>query len=132
MAFFYENINAYPLTMYVPLKPLHPQVQPFKATDVRIWLSSALYRIGKSEQAIEALDMDSDLKEHRYMMNKLLLLYAGKISLDEMLEVLGSADNGNRDLLGDQFYGSFYLGLYFDSQNEQDLCRAFLDVPANR
>ena len=105
-------------------------VQAFKATDTRIWLSAAYSRIGKPTEAIDALDIDSDLKEQRYLMSQILLLFAGQRSLEEVLEVVGGVEGP--DLLGTQFYGNFYIALYFDGmkEGEGELAQTFLRYPA--
>jgi hypothetical protein len=44
-----------------------------------------------------------------------------------MLEYIGGADE--KDFEGRRFYGNFYLGLYFDSLRNLELCEGFLQYP---
>ena len=105
--------------------------QTFKASDLRIWLSASLNKLGRRTDAITALDHSylstSGLTEQRFIMNSTLSFYAGETSLDDMMSIIGGTDE--RDVFGFRFFGNFYLGLYYDSVGEADLARVFLSFP---
>lgn len=103
----------------------------FKASDLRIWLSATLNKLGRKEDAIQALDHSylstTGLTEQRFIINSTMSFYAGEMPLEDMMGLIGEADE--RDVFGFRFFGNFYLGLYFDSVNEADLARVFLSFP---
>jgi tetratricopeptide (TPR) repeat protein len=103
----------------------------FKASDLRIWHSASLNKLGRKEDAVRALDhlgLDTPgLIEKRFIINCTLSFYANEMPLDDMMEAIGSADE--RDIFGFRFFGNFFLGLYYDSIGEADLARVFLSFP---
>jgi hypothetical protein len=103
----------------------------FKASDLRIWLSASLNKLGRKEDAVKALDHSylatSGLAEQRFIINCTLSFYAGEMPLDDLLGIIGETDE--RDVFGFRFFGNFYLGLYYDSIGEFDLARVFLSFP---
>jgi tetratricopeptide (TPR) repeat protein len=103
----------------------------FKASDLRIWLSASLNKQNRKEDAIAALDHSylstSGLVEQRFIINSTLSFFAGEMPLDDMMTIIGDTDE--RDVFGFRFFGNFYLGLYYDSVNEEDLARVFLSYP---
>jgi tetratricopeptide (TPR) repeat protein len=103
----------------------------FKASDLRIWNSASLNKLGRKEDAIRALDhtylTTTGLVEKRFIINCTMSFYANEMPLDDMMEVIGSTDE--RDVFGFRFFGNFYLGLYYDSIGEPDLARVFLSFP---
>lgn len=103
----------------------------FKASDLRIWRSASLNKLGRKEEAIKALDHSylatSGLMEQRFIINSTLSFYAGETSLEDMMGIIGDTDE--RDVFGFRFFGNFYLGLYYDSVDEPDLARVFLEFP---
>ena len=63
-------------------------------------------------------------------MNAMLKFYAGKMSLEEIMCIVG--DVSTRDMAGTAYYGNFYLGLYFSACQDVNLSRAFLDLSDSR
>ena len=107
----------------------------FKATDLRLWRSACLHKLGRKEEAITCLDVENEdpsgLIEDKYLMIQLLNFYAGKKTLEEMIECIGTTENtdGN-DLVRTSFFGNFYLGLYFDATDNEYFGQAFLSICA--
>ena len=103
----------------------------FKASDLRIWLSASLNKQNRKDDAIAALDHSylstTGLVEQRFIINSTLSFYAGEMPLEDMMTIIGDTDE--RDVFGFRFFGNFYLGLYYDSVNEEDLARVFLSYP---
>lgn len=103
----------------------------FKASDLRIWLSACYNKLGRKKDALIALDhtylATSGLIEQRFIINSTLSFYAGEMTLDDMMGIIGDTDE--RDVFGFRFFGNFYLGLYYDSIGEFDLARVFLSFP---
>jgi hypothetical protein len=104
----------------------------YKATDYRIWWSACLRKQGKLRDAIDCLDLNNvavpDFIEERLLMNYTLSFFAEKKNLDEMMLFIGNADE--KDFTGRNFFGNFYLGLYYDSIGNTDLAQLFLSLPA--
>jgi tetratricopeptide (TPR) repeat protein len=104
----------------------------FKASDVRIWLSAALNKLGRRQEAIAILDHSNKsptgLAEKRMFMNMTLCFYADELPLEEMMEFIGGVDE--KDTFGFAFFGNFYLGLYYDSIGNRDFAKTFLQFAA--
>lgn len=104
-----------------------------KASDLRLWKSACYNKLGKFDDALEALDLSNKLCyghfEQRYIINNTLHFFGQERSIDDMLEIIGNADE--RDFTGVRFFGNFYLGLYYASINVLDLSLSFLDIPSN-
>lgn len=99
----------------------------FKATDARLWWSASLRALDREVEAKDALDVYNDeLEETRYLMQVLLRYYHGDAPLEELMQVIGDADD--RDVLGNNYYGNFYLALYLTATGEKDMAKAFLDL----
>jgi hypothetical protein len=82
-----------------------------KASDLRLWRSAALNKLGHKDQAVEALDINNVaqnglLYEDKYIMNSTLSFFAGVKTLEDIIEVIGSTDG--KDLCGNSFFGNFY------------------------
>ncbi len=107
----------------------------FKASDLRLWRSACLYKLKRKEEAIDCLDVDnqdpSGLVEDKFIMIQLLNFYAGKKTLEEMVESIGSVEiTDNKDLTKTSFYGNFYLGLYFDANGDEYFAPTFMSMCA--
>ena len=104
-----------------------------KASDFRIWWAACLYKSGKTEQALQALDLRNEqshtLREDKYLMNNTLHFFGRERSLDEMMSIIGNVDS--KDMMGHSFFGNFYLGLYFDAINDPDMAKLFMEIPYN-
>lgn len=103
-----------------------------KASDLRLWRSACYNKMNQTADAKWAIDMyvpEQGLQEPRYLMNLTLGFYAGKRELFDVLEVIDRAEENKIDFVGAQFYGNFYLGLYFDSIYDYDSARSFLQYP---
>lgn len=99
----------------------------FKATDARLWWSAALLALGRGEEAKDALDIYNDeLEESRYLMIVLLRYYHGDVPLEELMHTIGNSDD--RDVLGNNYYGNFYLALHMIASGEKDMAKTFLDL----
>ena len=99
----------------------------FKATDARLWWSASLRALNREAEAKDALDIYNDeLEESRYLMQVLLRYYHGDVPLEELMQVVGDTDD--RDVLGNSYYGNFYLALYLTATGEKDMAKAFLDL----
>lgn len=104
----------------------------YKASDLRLWRSAALNKLGRRDQAVEALDMNNIaqnglLYEDKYVMNSTLSFFAGVKTLEDIMEVIGSTDE--KGLCGNSFFGNFYIGLYFDSTDQEYFAKSFLSIP---
>jgi hypothetical protein len=107
------------------------QASDIKATDLRLWRSACLRKLGSVEDAIAAIDMGAlkaGVNEERFIVGMIGRLYRGEPALMDIIETIGAVDD--RDLLGTRFFGNFYLGLYFDSTGERELAKSFLELPA--
>lgn len=104
-----------------------------KASDLRLWRSACYNKLGNFEKSFDSLDLQNRLCygnfEQRYIINQTLHFFGQERSIDDMLEIVGTADE--RDFSGVRFFGNFYLGLYYDSMNIGELSLSFLDIPAN-
>jgi len=102
-----------------------------KASDFRIWWAASLYKCGKKENAVRALDLRNEqshtLREDKYLMNNTLHFYGQERSLDDMMTIVGNVDE--KDMMGHSFFGNFYLGLYFDSIGDSDMAKLFMEIP---
>jgi len=111
----------------------------YKASDLRLWLSACMNRLGKSDLAKAVLDLNAyategnTLTDSNFLMKNLLLFFGGQQTLEDLLEVIGGSceEKESRSGPGAIFYGNFYLGLYFDAIGEVDLAKAFLEIPAS-
>ena len=104
----------------------------FKATELRLWHSACQNRLGNKAAAVSALDHTNlspfGLFEDRYIFNRTLLFYAGENTLEDMLDIIGRADQS--DFGGTIFFGNFFLGLFFDSIGNKGYAQAFLNRPS--
>lgn len=106
-----------------------------KAVELRIWLSACLNRMNQKDEAVRVLDADNLLgipvTMQSALINNTVNFFAGRKPLEEMLELIGvaSMDTQRRDMMGTQFFGNFFLGLYFDSIGELGFAQAFLKIP---
>lgn len=102
-----------------------------KASDLRIWTAACCNKLGLFDNALVAIDSPkrspNAMPEERYILNSTLSFFAKENTLDDMLELVGSADP--QDVAGTTFYGNFYLGLYFDSVGEVEMARSFMQFP---
>ena len=99
----------------------------FKATDARLWWSAALLAQGLEKEAKDALDIYNDeLEESRFIMKMLLRYYHGDMPLQDLVCIIGDTDD--KDVLGNSFYGNFYLALRLIASGEKDMAKAFLDL----
>lgn len=108
----------------------------FKATDLRLWRSACLHKLGRKEEAITCLDVDNDdpsgMVEDKYLMVQLLNFYADKKTLEETMESIGLVENTDiKDLIKTSFYGNFYLGLYFDATENEYFAPTFMSMCAS-
>ena len=107
-----------------------------KASELRLWRSASLFKLGKKEEAVRALDhrdrQQPELKETKYGMICCLNFFAGETSLEEMLQLVDKMDGS--DFSGMKFFCNFYVGLYHDSIGDADMSRVFLAMSkdANR
>ncbi len=103
-----------------------------KATEFRLWQCAALMQLKQTKDAILALDLNGwntpGIFEDRLLMNRTLHFFGGDASIEELLSIIGSADE--RDFSGRSFFGNFYLALYHDSVGNKELAKAFLSFPA--
>jgi len=103
----------------------------FKATDLRIWRSACLNKLGKVEESITSLDLLNiavpEAKEDRILMNYTLQFFGRQKTLDEMIQFIEAVSDN--DFTGRKFYGNFYLGLFYDSIGERDMSALFLSFP---
>lgn len=99
-----------------------------KASELRLWHSAALNKLGRFEDAKYALDIDNrsgiSIITQSRGMNSTISFFHGDLELQDMLEIVG--DPSDNDLPGSNFFGSFYVGLYLDSVDERDLAKTFL------
>eukprot|EP01041_Mallomonas_annulata_P001898 gene1898-3675_t len=104
-----------------------------KSSDLRLWKSACLRKLGYIEEADNALDLNNiasyGISEGRYLMNNTLNFYAGQRSIEDMLDIVGSGDE--KDFLGVRFFGNFYIGLYYHSIGNMDFAKLFLEIPAS-
>jgi tetratricopeptide (TPR) repeat protein len=104
----------------------------YKASDLRLWRCATLNKMGLKEDALQALDVDNLVQsgllyEDKFVMNSTLNFYAGRKTLEDMIEVIGSTEE--KDLCGNSFFGNFYLGLFFDSTDQVYLAKTFISIP---
>ena len=106
----------------------------YKASDIRLWLSACWNHLGSPKKAKTVLELNAysaegTLLESRHLMTNLLLFFGLEKPLEEMLDVIGTTERDANDVQGTIFYGNFFLGLYFESIGENDMAKAFLDIP---
>jgi len=105
----------------------------YKMSDIRLWLSASYNKCGQMDEAIRALDLENyeshGIAEQRPLLNCTLLFYGQRLGLPDMMDMIGQSDN--RDFLGLQFFGNFYLGLYYDSVGNAELAKLFMDFPTS-
>ena len=103
-----------------------------KASDLRLWRAACFNKLNMTKNSIEALDIDNieenGLSEDDYLLNCTLNFFAGRKSLEDMIELLGNDDS--KQITSRSFFGNFYLGLYYDSIFNQNLATGFLSIPA--
>ena len=108
----------------------------YKASDLRIWLSACLNRLGKAKAAKDALDLNSyssegNMLESNFLMKNMLLFFGREKSLEDLMELVGdTGGEKTKDVAGLLFYGNFYLGLFYHSIGETDMARFFFQIPA--
>ena len=98
------------------------------ASEHRLWRAACYNRLGNYDESQASIEIDQ-LYEQRYVMNKTLQFFAGKLQLEDMIDFIGSSDE--RDQLGVRFFGNFYLGLFYNSMKEFTLAKLFSSIPAN-
>eukprot|EP01038_Epipyxis_sp_PR26KG_P006464 gene6464-8893_t len=107
------------------------KMKAFKATELRFWHSASLNKLGQFVKAKEAIDinnlLDLPVRTQSYFTNCTSLFYHGDISIENMLEIIGESDKNELE-----FFGNFFIGLYYDSFGENDLAQAFLSVAVQR
>jgi len=105
----------------------------FKATDLRLWRCASLNKLEKFSEAKMALDNSilttTGLVEYRPLMNTTLNFFAGESPVEDLLDMIGTADE--KDFSGNNFFGNFFLGLYYDSVGDMDMARVFLSLSKN-
>lgn len=103
----------------------------FKATDLRIWRSASLNKLGRIEDSIATLDLLNvavpEAKEDRILMNYTLSFFGREKPLEQMINFIEAVSDN--DFTGRKFYGNFYLGLFYDSIGEYDMAELFLSFP---
>lgn len=104
------------------------QSKLFKASDLRLWRSAALNKLNKTREAYLALDHTylSGIPESRPIMNMTLNFFAQKHSLEYVMDIVNNMNQ--QDFSGVRFFTNFYIGLYYDSVNNEELATAFLSI----
>lgn len=102
-----------------------------KASELRIWRSAALNKLGRFEEAKKVLDVNNlagiSVASQSKFVNATLSFFYGETPVEDMISITGNP--AEKDLSGNYFYGNFFLGLYFDSIGESSLAEAFLAIP---
>lgn len=107
-----------------------------KASELRLWRSASLFKLGREEEAVRVLDHEDrqqpELKETKYGMKCCLNFFARETTLEDMLDLINKMDGS--EFSGMKFFCNFYVGLYHDSIGDTDTSRAFLTISrdANR
>lgn len=102
-----------------------------KASELRLWRSAALNKLGRFEEAKKALDVNNlagiSVASQSKFVNATLSFFYGETPVEDMISITGNPTE--KDLSGNYFYGNFFIGLYFDSIGESSLAEAFLAIP---
>ena len=103
------------------------RMKVYKATEMRLWHASSLNKLGRYDEAIVALDADcrTNISSVAMQMNSTIEFFAGRIPVEQMLGIIGAAEENQQWIRRIQFMGNFYIGLYFDLKNETALAQAF-------
>ena len=102
-----------------------------KASELRLWRSAALNKLGRFEEAKRALDVNNlagiSIATQSKFVNATLSFFNGEITVEDMISFTGNPSE--KDLSGNYFYGNFFIGLYFDSIGEPSFAEVFLAIP---
>lgn len=102
-----------------------------KATELRLWHSACLYKLGRKEKAMKAVDPDNRVPipviSRSKLMNETVSFFAEQTSIESMLSLIGDVDV-KKDPSGMYFFGNFWLGLYYDAIGQMDLSKVFLSI----
>ncbi|MFO0870794.1 MAG: hypothetical protein U0935_17835 [Pirellulales bacterium] len=70
-------------------------------------------------------------RDPRVPMMEVFGMYAGKVTPEQVLAAARADDPPAEVLAGRLFYAHLYLGLYYDAQDQRDLCRRYIALAAD-